>query len=123
MARPRAKINIREKGVTAAVEKLRAVGDASHAQAKTMDDLARKAPEAIKRVPRDSGRLEDSFSGGAEQYKRVTMFGYDIGTTVPYARFVFRDRKGRKGTPPRVARKRLQDEAALMIAADIIRAE
>jgi hypothetical protein len=123
MPRPRVRINIRQKGVTAAAEKIRAVGMSAHEQRSTMDDLARNAADAITRVPRDTGRLDDSLKdGAAEQYKRVTNYGYEIGTTVPYARFVFRGTGKMKARPPRVSRKRLNDEAALAIAADLIRA-
>jgi hypothetical protein len=120
---PRAKINVRERGVTAAVEKLIAVGEAAFDQHSTMDDLARDAPGAIGRVPVDTGRLANSLKDGAkEQYKRVTLFGYDIGTTVYYSRFVFRGTVNMAAQKPRISRKRLQDAAALAIAADIIRA-
>ena len=123
MPKPRAKINIRAKGVAAAMQKLDATGIAAHEQEHTMEILARNAPNAISRVPVDTGRLEASLHDGAkEQYKKVTNYGYEVGTTVPYARFVFRGARGTKPRPPRVSRKRLSDDAALAIAADIIRA-
>jgi hypothetical protein len=118
------KFNIREKGVNKAVDKLRAVGDAAIHQNATMDDLARDAPSAISRVPIDTGRLDDSLKDGAEeQYKTVTDNGYDIGTTVPYSRYVFRGTQYMTARKPRIARKRLRDAAAGAVAADIIRAE
>ena len=120
----RAKLNIRASGVTKAAEKLRAVGDASLHQGRTMDDLAREAPDAISRIPRDTGRLAESLKDGhPEQLKRVGDFGYDIGTTVYYAGFVFRGTKNMTARKPRISRKRLRDAAANAIAADIIRAE
>jgi hypothetical protein len=122
MPRPRARLNIREKGVAAAVAHLEEVGVAAHEARPTMEDLARDAANAISRVPSDTGRLSDSLRDNAgEQYKRVTPYGYDVGTTVPYARFVFRGTGKMKARPPRVSRKRLKDDAARAIAILVLR--
>lgn len=117
-------ITIHEQGVTQAARKLDAIGDAALSQGHTFERLARDAPGSIKGVPRDTGRLDRSLRDGAsEQYKRVTPFGYEVGTKVPYARFVFGGTKHMKARPPRVTTNRASEAAARLIAADIIRAD
>jgi hypothetical protein len=81
---------------------LRDVGVKATRQRETMLVAARQTQRAISDIPVDTGRLQRGVSGGPESTMTVTDTGFEIGTTVPYARFVFGGTKHMSAHPPRV---------------------
>jgi hypothetical protein len=116
MARLGAKITA--TGVTRAMQRLEAAGHlATHAR-RTMDDLAAEAPSAITNVREDTGRLAASIHNPSDPEHVVETYqdGYKVGTAVWYSHFVFRGTKYHPAAKPRIARKRLTEEAAALLA-------
>jgi hypothetical protein len=114
-------VRISPSGVAKAAARLDAVGDASTDQSQTMDDLAADAPQAITKLPHRTGRLEASVRDPhhPEHYQKVYPDGYEVGTTVWYGRFVFGGTEHQAAQKPRVARKRLTEQAARVLARSI----
>lgn len=108
-------------GVAKAMRRLEAAGDAGLHAKRTMGDLAADAPSAITNVREDSGRLAASIHNPAHAEHVVEAYddGYKLGTSVWYSHFVFRGTKYHPAHPPRIARKRLTEEAAVVLAREI----
>lgn len=97
---------------------LRRRGERARHLESAMRDTAHYAERQITNTPVDTGRLASSLRGGSEQTMIVTNDGFELGTTVPYARYVFRGTRYMSAQPPTV------DEAAIAhYAADRITQE
>lgn len=81
---------------------LRDVGHKATHQYETLLVAGRQTQRAISGVPVDTGRLERGVTGGPESALDVTDDGFDVGTAVPYARFVFGGTRYVSARPPRV---------------------
>ena len=108
-------------GDTAAARKLRAIGTRATRQRSTFESEGRAAQRRISGIPVATGRLDRGVRGGSESTLDADDRGYTIGTTVPYARFVFGGTERMPARPPRVPRD-LGRRAADAIGLDLRRA-
>jgi hypothetical protein len=81
---------------------LRDVGVKATHQRETMLVAARQTQRAIRGIAVDTGRLERGVKGGTESTMIVTDAGFEIGTSVPYARFVFGGTRYVRARPPHI---------------------
>jgi hypothetical protein len=93
---------------------LRARGaEATHLRP-TMDRNASIAERQINGIPVDTGRLERSV-----KVLRATNDGFDIGTDVSYARYVFAGTKYVEARPPRINGEAIAGRTAQDIAREL----
>lgn len=81
---------------------LRNVGHKATQQYDTLLIAARQTQRSIRGIPADTGRLERGVTGGAESTLDVSNDGFQIGTSVPYARFVFAGTRHMSAQPPQI---------------------
>jgi hypothetical protein len=105
-------------GDDAAARHLRNIARRAGRQRPTMEREGRAAQRRITGVPVDTGRLQRGVRGGPESTFKATENGYEIGTEVPYAPFVFGGTKHMAARPPKVPRD-LGKRAAQAIATDL----
>jgi hypothetical protein len=105
-------------GVPETQRHLHAIAARAGRQRHTMQSEGRAAQRSITGIPVDSGRLARGVRGGSESTLEATNVGYRVGTSVPYARFVFKGTRKMAAQPPRVPRN-LGARAASAIAADL----
>jgi hypothetical protein len=108
-------------GVDAVQRRLHGMSQRAGRQRSTYEAEARYAQRAVTGVPVATGRLERSVHGGTGTLREVNNLGYRIGSTVPYAHFVFDGTKSMPARPPHVPRD-LGRRAADAVAADLARA-
>lgn len=111
-----AAVAVTASGVTATERKLSAVGRAAFQQEPVMVDAARRTARGVSGVPRDTGRLASSID-----VLSTSPFGFDVGSDVPYARYVFRGTRYMAARPPRVPSSIAADTAD-QIGSRIVRA-
>ena len=104
------------------IRDLQAKGDKATRLRPVMDDIADFAERQITGIPIDTGRLARSVRGGGDQLLRLRDDGFDLGSTVDYARFVFRGTKYMKARPPRINTNAIARDAASRINQEIERA-
>jgi hypothetical protein len=115
-----AKSTLEITGDAHAAERLNTIGERSRDQRDVMQREAEKTRRRIRGVPRDTGRLDKGVHGGDESVLEVTDEGYTIGTTVPYARFVFNGTRYMSAQPPRIPTD-TASSAAHAVADDLTR--
>jgi len=104
------------------IRDLQAKGDQATRLKPVMAGVADFAERQITGIPIDTGRLARSVRGGGDQLLNVTDQGFDLGSTVDYARFVFQGTKHMKARPPRVNVNAIARRAAQDINREIERA-
>jgi len=104
------------------IRDLQAKGTAATRLKPVMSNVADFAERQITGVPIDTGRLARSIRGGSEQLRRITDQGFDLGSTVDYARFVFRGTKHMRAQPPKINTDAISRRAATDINKEIERA-
>jgi hypothetical protein len=105
-------------GADVAARRLRGIGKRASEQRLTFEREARDAQRRIRGVPVDTGALARSVRGGAGTVRKVNDRGYVIGTSVPYAHFVFNGTKHMPAQPPDVPND-LGRRAAQRISSDL----
>lgn len=106
--------NVKAIGDEKAARMLDEMGHRARDQRASMDRAGRAAQRSVSGVPVDTGRLRASMNGGPESELKVTPWGYELGTKVPYARFVFYGTESMPARPPHVAGDPGADAAALV---------
>jgi hypothetical protein len=109
-------------GDRAAAHRITATGERAHHQHGAMSLAGRFAGRSISGVPVRTGRLRASTRGGPEHELVVTDRGFDLASSVPYARFVFGGTRYVRAQPPRVNERTIAREAATAVSADLRRA-
>lgn len=109
------------EGVQQAQERLRRTSERAQHQHDTLEKEAKRVQRQISGIPKATGRLEKGVKGGSESVIKVTDSSYSIGTTVPYARFVFRGTSTMPAQPPRIPPS-TGERAAQAVNADLRRA-
>jgi len=104
------------------IRDLQAKGDQATRLKPVMQGVADFAERQITGIPVDTGRLSRSVRGGGDQLLRVNDQGFDLGSTVDYARFVFGGTKNMKARPPRVNTNAIARRAAQDINRELERA-
>ena len=84
-------------GDEATARRLDRLGLAAHVQSPTMAAAARTTASRIRDIPVDTGRLAASM-----EPLNVTSYGFDVGSRVPYAKYVFHGTRKMRARPPRV---------------------
>jgi len=102
-------------GDEAAARRLERLGTAAHTQAPTMDDAARQAARSVRGVPIDTGRLERSIEALSSN-----AYGFEVGSKVPYARYVFHGTRHMAARPPKVP-DNIGQRTARVLSASIVR--
>lgn len=87
-------------------------------QTATMTTQAQAMQRQISGVPVRSGRLARSVAGGAESVLHADASGYQIGSAVPYAGFVFGGTRHQAAQPPRVPAS-AAEQAAEAVSRDL----
>jgi hypothetical protein len=109
-------------GDRVAAHRITATGERAHHQRGAMSLAGRFAGRSISGVPVRTGRLRASTRGGPEHELVVTDRGFDLASSVPYARFVFGGTRNMRAHPPRVNERTIAREAATAVSADLRRA-
>jgi hypothetical protein len=104
------------------IRDLQAKGDQATRLRSVMDDVADYSERQIAGIPVDTGRLARSVRGGGDQLLRLRDDGFDLGSTVDYAGFVFRGTRFMKPRPPRINVNAIARTAAQRINREIERA-
>jgi hypothetical protein len=89
-------------GATETQRRLRRIGTRGLDQSDVIADSARATQRSIEGVPVRTGRLDRSVHGGRDSYMESSAGGYVIGSSMPYARFVFRGTRHMRAQPPRI---------------------
>jgi hypothetical protein len=104
------------------IAQLQRLGDLAYRLEPAMRDTSQFAERQIRGVPTRTGRLAASMRGGRDQTLDVNNFGFAIGTTVPYAGFVFGGTKHMPARPPKVNARAIGRYAGEKILAELTRA-
>jgi hypothetical protein len=104
------------------IRELRAKGAQAVRLKDVMRDVADYSERQITGVPVRTGRLDRSTRGGSEQLLEVRDDGFDLGSTVRYARFVFGGTKNMRARPPRINANAIARKAADDINRELQRA-
>jgi hypothetical protein len=105
-------------GVPQAQAHLRGVGERAEDLTRVMETEARWAQQHTTGVPSATGRLAASVAGGTDSVLEADAEGYVIGSSVPYARFVFRGTRYMDAQPP-VPPPAAADHAARAISREL----
>lgn len=82
--------------------------------------VAQDTQDRITGIPVRTGRLARSVEGGSAELLNVDRDGFELGTEVPYARYVFHGTRYMEARPPRVPPD-VARRAAVVINADLKR--
>ena len=105
------------------IRDLRAKGTKALHLKPVMGDIADFAERQITPTHHNrTGALTRSLYGGGDQLRDIYDSGFRLGTTVDYARFVFRGTKHMKAQPPRVNTNAIARDAARRINQELERA-
>jgi hypothetical protein len=96
------KFDVQVEGAREAAAHVQRIGTRATHQRTTFQREADHASRQITGVPVDTGRLQRGTGKPPEGFADATDHGYVIGTTVPYARFVFRGTSVMPARPPKV---------------------
>jgi hypothetical protein len=104
------------------VRHLRELGAAADDLRDVMGEIADYSERQITGVPVRTGRLATSTRGGPEQVRELRGDGFDLGSSTPYARFVFGGTKSMPARPPQINAGAIARRAAEQISAELERA-
>jgi len=105
------------------IRDLQAKGDKATRLKPVMDDSADFAERQIKPAWKNrSGDLTESLTRGGNQLRDIRDDGFDLGSTLYYARFVIGGTKHQKPRPPRINTNAIARDAAARINREIQRA-
>lgn len=103
-------------GDETAARHLERIGAAAHTQTRTMEDAARRTARSVRGVPVDTGRLARSI-----EPLSASPYGFEVGSKVPYARYVFHGTRNMAARPPRVPES-VGSRTARILGDSIVRA-
>lgn len=112
------KYSVDVEGAREAAAHVQHIGERATHQRETFKREAEHAAGQITGVPVATGRLARGTGKPPEGFADATNGGYVIGTTVPYARFVFKGTSVMPARPPKLPHD-LGHRAADAVAADL----